>query len=133
MTSSIVESTDTHITNAIYAKTKQYQDEIIRQQAENKLLRQQVDDTNKLLDVITQKMGTNQPITEKDIADNVVTSPNEMNMIQLQIYNRMMYELNVLNDNLQNIVDDTKNTLSEMNNMLTNSQKYYYVICQSLI
>jgi hypothetical protein len=131
MTSSIVESTDTHITNAIYAKTKQYQDEIIRQQAENKLLRQQVEDTNKLLDVITQKMSTNQPITEKDIPN--VGTPNEMNMIQLQIYNRMMYELNVLNTNLQNIVEDTKNNLFEMNNMLTNSQKYYYVICQSLI
>ena len=116
----------TEATNAIYAKATQYNDTIIKQRAENKALRQQINETNKLLEDITKKM-THRPI----IPDNDILELDLQTL--LQIYERLTFELSILNDKYQKELQSTKSDLTDMRDMLKNSQKYYYVICKSLI
>lgn len=47
---------------------------------------------------------------------------------KLIIYERLLFELKLLNDELNKHIESSSFQLNDMNNLLRNSQKYYYII-----
>lgn len=50
----------------------------------------------------------------------------------LIMYERLLFELNLLNDELNKHIEISVSSMTDMNVLLQNSQKYYYIIMRHL-